>query len=681
MVKSYVGAEDMQYEAEHPGLGDEATLDWPAPLGEDASAIQRLQEDNALHDKVLAYLVERIEDSERAMSQFYERWEANELRVQAYIDLKEHERILKARNDKGKPPAITSIVIPYSYASVLAVVTYMLHTFAGRKPMWSVGAEKQESMAAARNMETVLQYQSDHTRMVRQLAQFFQDGQIYGVSVLRCAWSEQWAARTVWKSVDQGPLGQVVGQMLPVKEPRLVYEGNLVEVQDPFLFFPDPRVPMSEVARRGEYVAWRSYVGKHTLKRMEAAGEIVGLDRVPQRMPQSNVGEMSQRSRRALGEAQPGANSNATQRRQPFYQVDQGSFEIIPAELGLGDGEVPEKWMFAIANKGRIVQAAPLGYDHDMHPVVVAEPNSLGYGFGHLSKVDFLTPLQDGMSWLFNSHIYNVRTALNNMFIVDPSMVEMQDLKNPEAGKLVRLKRAAYGRDVRTALTQLQTIDITRSHLQDINAFMQIAEKIAVSENFMGQQASGGRKTATEVRSANELGGSRLAAEARVISAQAFCDLALQMSMNTQQYLSDEFYLEVVGSDGLKAPIRITPESLVGDFHFPVHDGTLPLDKVALLDVWKEIFLAVAQDPQLRMVYSLPKIFEYLAELGGARNIESMRLVANPDDALQQQLAAGNVVPLGEAERAGALGGAPGAGGSSVVGQGRPANRARGRLV
>jgi len=95
--------------------------------------------------------------------------------------------------------------------------------------------------------------------------------------------------------------------------------------------------------------------------------------------------------------------------------------------------------------------------------------------------------------------------------------------------------------------------------------------------------------------------------------------------------------------------IAITPESITGDFHYPIHDGTLPLDRVALLDVWKEIFVAVAQDPELRGTFSLPKIFEFLADLGGAKNLDAFKLDVQvaPDEQVQEAAAAGNAVPVG----------------------------------
>ena len=84
--------------------------------------------------------------------------------------------------------------------------------------------------------------------------------------------------------------------------------------------------------------------------------------------------------------------------------------------------------------------------------------------------------------------------------------------------------------------------------------------------------------------------------------------------------------MQVVGADGMMAMQSVSPEQLIGDFEFPVTDGTLPLDKIAILDVWKEIFMLVSQNPMLQQMYDVNKIFEFVAELSGARNIEKFKM-------------------------------------------------------
>jgi hypothetical protein len=405
---------------------------------------------------------------------------------------------------------------------------------------------------------------------------------------------------------------------------------------------------MLEVAEKGEYVDWRLYQGKHILKRAEAEGLLQWVDAAPQTVPHGTSG--AQNSARAVltgGSPHPGADWDNVLVGKGNYKVDQMSIEIIPRELGIGHSEKVEKWMFTILNSAQICQAERQLDDHNRHPVVVIEPTTMGYSFGSAAMSDYTAPFQDSMGWFMNAHMDNVRKVINDMLIVDPMMIEMKDLKNPEPGKLVRLKKTATIRDARQAVHQLAVQDVTRGHINDMQTFMELGQRVsAVTDNLLGLQDSGGRKTATEVRTSAEGAASRLMSLAKVISSQGMTELAYQMSVNTQQWLSEEFYVRVVGEDGALYPLVINPEGITGDFYYPIHDGTLPLDRVAMLDIWKEMFLGVLQDQELRGTYSVPKIFEFIAELGGAKNIKSFRLQAAPQQQIEAGAQAGNLAPI-----------------------------------
>lgn len=645
-------------------------IDLKEDSGEAVSAVETapepkefLRPESTTHERLLTYLRRRIRSSERSMENFHPRWRVNERRLQAYISLPDYEQILKSMNDERCPPKAVSIAVPYSFATIQTIVTYIVQTFCGRRPMWQVSSLKGSTVNAAANMELLLQYNSDVTQMVKVLWQYILDGESYGVQVLRTAWQSRKEPRTVVVQEPRRFLGVTMPGMTQAvrrKELRTVFEGTDCLNIDPFMFFPDPRVPMTEVSRRGEFVFWRTFEGRHSLKVAEADGLLFYVDQAGQAPPSKNLS--SDRNLLSRGESHPGLE------RQEYglgqnVQVDQGSVTIIPSELGLGPSSRPEKWLFTILNDKQVVQAVPLDNDHGEHPVVVGEPYSMGYGFGQPAMADYMGGLEDTQSWLINSHIHNVRTSLNNMWLVDPSMVELGDLKNPEPGKLIRLKRAAFGRDIRTMLQQLQVSDVTRAHMTDLPAFMRLADTLsAVTDNVRGLQDAGGRKTATEARIGADAASSRLAAHARLISGQSLSLLTRQMSLNYQQYLSEEFEFLALGPDGVQASVRATPEMLAGDFHFPIHDGTLPLDKVALLDVWKEIFMAVSQDPQLRSGFDIFKLFGFIAELSGAKNIDDFKIQAGSPEALAAQAQSGNVVPIGGAGgqdfRAGMPGGA-----------------------
>lgn len=615
------------------------------------------------HSAVLKYLLERLTAGERGMSPRYSRWRLNETQFQAYINLADHERILREARQSKSMPEITSLVVPYTYSTIMSIVTYHLQVFAGADPIFKVNAVKPESMQVQEWVELALGRNCGHVRMVLKIFQFLLDMQIYNLGVMRNLWDVEERYTTVSKpQMMPSPMGMVPNLSAPrtrQREKRVMFEGTGVTNVDPYMFFPDPRVAPVEVNRKGEFVFWRDFAGKHDLVRQEQQGLIKWLDNIGKRpKPQGGGSDAdvpkSNRNMGSSGDTGKDLWRSKDYQLEDYAQLDQGSVIIQPSKLGLGDSSEPEKWLFTIANKHQIIQAEPLDLDHGMHPVAVAEPYSMGYAPGGQSMAEMLEPIQAGMSWMLNSHVANVRAFINNSFILDPNAIDMTSFKDGRPGRIIRLRPSAIGRDIKTVIQQLQLYDATQQHIADMEVLRRFGDMIsAVNDNIRGLQQTGGRKTATEVRTAIESGASRLVMQARVISSQGMVDQAEQMCINMQQLTTEPFMLQVIGPDGLQKLQSVSPEQLVGDFEFPVTDGTLPLDKVAILDVWKEIFQIVASNPMLQQMYSIDQIFDFVCELSGARNINKFKLQPQmgqmqgmPPDQMQNQVQAGNVVPL-----------------------------------
>lgn len=646
------------------GMDQTSPYKWdpPASIGasSNSSPIDFLRPNSDQHRFVLTYLLRRLEWSEQKMSQFYSRWQANELRLQAYVTLPKYEEILQKMRDTGRPGSPDEIVVPYAWASQQTIVTYLLHTFGGRKPIIQVGAYRGEQVKRAKNMEMLLQYNSDYQRYIYHLYNFFTNGELYGLAVQRNTWTRDTRMKAVTRpaspqlSMLMAAQGQTA-QPVRTNEQTVCFEGNSISVINPFMFFPDPRVPMVEVADKGEFVFWRAFEGRHILLREEANGRLKWVSHAGEMARNQWAGSGSGYSAaglRSMGDPLTNGQLTFGQGITNSFQVDQGTIEIIPAELGLSPTRTPEKWLFTVLNKTQIVQAEPVGLNHGQHPISVAEPNAFGHSFGQLATADLLAPTQDLMSWLLNSHMFNVRASLNNFLVVDPTKVEMDDLLNPLPGGILRLKSTPWGQvDARMAVSQLQVADVTRSHLTDFQLAQRMGDSLTgATDNVRGQQDKGSRKTATEVRTSFEAGGSRLASRAMLYSAMGISPGASQWASNYQQFLTQEFEVRVLGREGQTDSVRISPQEIEGDFFFPIHDGTLPLDKVAMLQVWKDIWQAVIADPsgQMQQEYNAKAIFRYMAQLGGAQNIDDFRTTMADPNAIQGQAQAGNLVPLGQ---------------------------------
>lgn len=612
--------------------------------------IDLLKPGSAHHEHVLTYLKDRLKTSEDAMSKFYARWQIAERKFQAYLSLPDYEQQLRDMNNSSKPPAPALILFPYKYAVVATIVTYGMNVFCGKDPFFPLGSDFKESSDIVGFMETYIQRQCEHSKMIARVWQTLLDGEIYGCGALRGLWRTKMGKRAIIRPMAEGEtlLNGTQSQVRDFEE-RVVWAGTDIVNIDPFMLFPDPNVTMNEVTEKGEYVFWREFVGKHILLRAQAEGLIKYVQSVPAHSGSqldSRWWNLSQRNVLSGGDSHAGDSLHkATYGINNTYMMDQGSVEIIPAELGLGPSTRPEKWLFTILNKTQIVQAEPLEYMHGNHPIRISEPYSMGYGFGSPAIGDYIGPIQDILSWFIDSHIYNVRAALNNQWVYDPSKIDEKSLKYPQPGKHIKLKPLAYGSDVRQAIQQLQVTDVTRNHMADLSVFTRMGDMIsAVNDSARGVQPQGGRRTATETRVTGESALGRMGGHMKLISQQCFMPLVSDMVALTQQKSSPEIWMKVIGQENFA---KWGQQLLTQDFTYPVHDGTLPLDKVGLFQHWKEILMGMAQSPVLQASHNFPKVFEYVAQLGGAENITSFRLVG---DAEMDQLAkAGAAIPLQQA--------------------------------
>jgi hypothetical protein len=169
-----------------------------------------------------------------------------------------------------------------------------------------------------------------------------------------------------------------------------------------------------------------------------------------------------------------------------------------------------------------------------------------------------------------------------------------------------------------------------------------------VTDNIMGMLDGGGRKTATEVRTSSGYGASRLKTTCEYFSAVGFAPLSQKLIQNTQQYYDSERKYRLVGNLAEFSPqfVNITPQDISGFYGFVPVDGTMPIDRFAQVNLWQMLFGQIAQIPQIAQQYDLAKIFGWVANLGGLKNVSQFRVQVVPDEQLQQSAQAGNSVPV-----------------------------------
>ncbi len=193
-----------------------------------------------------------------------------------------------------------------------------------------------------------------------------------------------------------------------------------------------------------------------------------------------------------------------------------------------------------------------------------------------------------------------------------------------------------------------------------------LGERIGgVNDQIMGMLSTGGRKTATEVRTSTSFGINRLKTQAEYASVCGWSPLAQMIVQNSQQYFDMELKLKIAGDLTMNAGqgfLMVNPDNIAGAYDFVPVDGTLPIDRYAQVQLWEQMFQSILQIPQIGMQYDLGGIFQWVAQLAGLKNITQFKIQLTPDEVLAAQMQAGNSVPMGGGgERPRPNGNAPGA--------------------
>lgn len=605
-----------------------------------------------LHTRLKEAVWNRYRLSRRRMTDFHEEWEKAEERFIAYLPETDADAARRVDREEGTPK-FTTIEVPYSYAVMMTMFTYWSTVFLARDPIHQLSARHGETQQQVLGFEACLDYQVLVGRHMVPYFVWLLDTTKYGLGIVGTYWTQE---QTQVSTIEEVPM-QFLGEPLEGKtERRRVvqnvpgYTGNKIFNVRPFDFYPDPRVSVREF-QRGEFCGRTTSVGWNEILRGEEEGRYINvadLRRVRHARSREDYPDGS--GQLELPDEETLTDDIADVNDMGYVDLIEMTIDLSAKEWGLGSSNYPEKWQFTLANEAVVIEARPLGNIHGEFPFQVQEFEVDGYQLVPRSPNEIITPLTDVMTWLFNSHFHNVRKVLNDQLVYDPSRISTKDLKNGTAGRLLRLRPEAYGTDPRSAIHQLQVTNVTASHLKDAQVVEQIVQRVTgVTDNIMGQVTPGGRKTATEIRTSSSFGVNRLKMHAEYMSAMGWAPLNMMLVQNTQQYYDGAQKFKIAG-DLLSQQgtfVEVTPELIAGFYDFVPVDGTLPVDKFALANLWKELMAAISKIPQLQMGYDLGAIFAYTARLAGAKNIEQFKVNVSPDQQLAQQAAAGNLVPIG----------------------------------
>lgn len=646
-------------------------LDYDYPHGVDFSP------QGKLHNNIVARLLQIADESHSIMTQRHESWGWIDEMLTAFIPTSDYEDALKRRGGgdnqqfHGRTRPV-SVVVPYSYATFETIMTYYMQAFFNSPLFQYIGAGGEDTVNA-KLLELAVDAQARRFKAALAMHTSLGDGLKYGLGATTFTWHQLWGKRTVATEREHYTEdGDYTGSSVErTQEDHLLFEGNKLHPIDPYRILPDPNVSISDF-QDGEFFGWIDIPSYYEMLEEERDDETIF------NVKYLNVGEMRQvfsryttdlssRERKYTGSATgQGIKTNYTNRITNVNMY----VKLLPKEWKLPgnsndnkNGEYPETWLFTVSNDTILTRAARHNLNHQMYPAAVNAPDADGYTVTPISRMEMLHGLQEGMNWLYNSHIANVRKAINDMFIVDPSLIVMKDLRDPEPGKLVRLRRRAWGRGVDDAVKQLTVSDVTRGNIADSMYLMDIMQRVSAAvDAVQGIVRSGGeRRSATEYRMTVSNALSRLEHLARIASLQYLHDMSYMMASHTQQFLSQPIFTQVVGEwpevlskiYQRSRGIMVSPEEISIDYDVVVRDGSVPTAGVANADLYVQLFQIVGSQPELMKQFDIVRLFTRIATMLGDRNAYDfirkggdINAMTAPDEQVEALAQAGNLVPL-----------------------------------
>lgn len=609
------------------------------------------------HEKIRNFILRRARESREIMKRRYPAWRKIDKNLTSYIPADLADTKVKQADDR-KP---VNIVIPQSYATLETLLSYFSTAFLQR-PVFKYGASSPEDALGAKLLEIVIDRQVNKAKMALDLHTMWRDAFAYGFGAVATQWTKLVAKRTVRKQVSPEFLTAVgldkSNPIIESREDHVRYEGNKLMGIDPYTLLLDPNIPIHKL-QEAEFVGWVDVSSYQALMVEERDNsDKIFNTKYLQHINGTSI-LMSEEENSSRGERfgiESRAQHVSTKPMDSIYMYA----SIVPKDLGLGESDYPEKWLFELVGDQVLRRAQPLGLDHEMYPVVVCSPDFDGHGVAPISRLEIGYGLQEAIDFLWNSRLNNIRKTINNMLIVDPEIINIEDMVDTKAGMLARVRRKFWGKAaVKDAVHQLTIQDITQHNLVDIDFLTNVMNNsLATVDSVRGQIAQKGeRVSASEFRGAHSAAVSRLEKSARVVSLQAHYDLAYMLASQTIQLMSNAEYVQVIGrwaediqkELGVEGFAQVSPDMISVDFDVDIHDGSTPSsdDPMTLVEL-----LRVAQGNQEMMqTLDVPRVIQAIARRSGERNVQDflrkqpMQPQVVPDEQVQQMVEAGNIVP------------------------------------
>jgi hypothetical protein len=268
-----------------------------------------------------------------------------------------------------------------------------------------------------------------------------------------------------------------------------------------------------------------------------------------------------------------------------------------------------EVWRFTVLNDSTIIDATYMNNIHGYLPCFMGTMNDDIMGAAQKSVAEILTPLQDFASFLVNTHVAGARSNLYGTTFYDPTMVDFDSVPKGEVAARVKVRPAAYGRDIRTYIFRQDASQDTNKTLQDLDSVMNLINQFFPTQSLPSQIASIDRAVDSQVAAVQQGANRRQQKSARLLDDAIFRNVRFAMYYNIIQYAADqETLVDAFSGKTIQLDITGLRQS---NLPFIIGQGLKSIDRMAAAQWLQQIIFALIQAPAAAQGLDLLGLIDY----------------------------------------------------------------------
>jgi len=423
-------------------------------------------------------------------------------------------------------------------------------------------------------------------------------------------------------------------------EAAVIFQGNDVVAIDMYNVLWDVAVHPTEIYIKGEYFATVEKVTPFRLKKMQADGEISGINRVEaKQQAEFKYYKEKPNTRGSVGSGGSTTDWVSTLSAGAIKELGIGYERVnfycwlVPKDFGLGKASTLSIWRLTMI-ADEIVDAKQMENAHSWLPCAFGMPIDDMHLFETKTYAERLMPLQRFISFKLNVHQRSDRKRLTGVTVYDARVIPLGEQSAEDlAGGSIPAKPVGQDRDLRKSVLQLNDAPDTTNTMRDIDSAEGLMQKILPTEAAK-QIASLERATQYQAAATVQSSNRRNQKIAKVINAQAMWPLRMIQLYNIFQFQPS---IEIYNEETRKNE-DIQPEQFrSANIQFAISDGLKGTDRLLIVESMRDVINMMLQSQVAQERIDVVKVIDYWTNLIGDKTDFSSFAFESPLDALSPE--------------------------------------------